>query len=194
VPEVRSGFDTEVDVVLSHVPVAAGSIQGVVRLPGGVLARGATVTVTAGPSSPVVTTTTSDGVYTFTNLRVGGGYALKVEKAGFVTATRTDLRVLDGKTTTADFLLRPGTQTGSIAGKVLNLNLQPVRNATVRVVDGPTIPASVQTDNGGNFRFDALPEGRYTLSASANNVGSREVPNVNVSLQTTTNIVLVLVP
>jgi hypothetical protein len=69
---------------------------------------GATVTVTGeGVSLSRTSTTTADGVYTFSDLPVGK-YTVKVELPGFKAATRTDvvLNVADDRA--IDFVLAPG--------------------------------------------------------------------------------------
>jgi hypothetical protein len=62
-------------------------------------------------------------------------------------------------------------QTGQIAGTVVDaVTHQPIRNATVHLIHltdpGSTGNLSTSTDASGGFRFDALADGRYMLSAT----------------------------
>ena len=61
----------------------------------------------------------------------------------------------------------PATGTGRIAGVVVDAKAQPVRSAVVRLTsaDLPGGRATVSNDDGA-FAFDALPAGRFSLTAS----------------------------
>jgi hypothetical protein len=69
-----------------------------------------------------------------------------------------------------DAAMPPATPTGSgvLRGVVVTdaVDPQPVRRATVHLSGTGSVPRLVGTDDLGRFVFDALPAGRYTLSAT----------------------------
>jgi protocatechuate 3,4-dioxygenase beta subunit len=190
--EVESGFTTTLNVALSEQDVSVGTIAGVVKNADGKVIKGAKVTITAGPSSPLDTTTAADGSFTFRNLRIGTGYAIKVEKADYVTVTRTALKVTESQTTRADFTIDKVASVGTISGRVTDLIGHGIANAVVDVVEGPRLPDFVRTDSTGRFTFDTLPSGRYTLEASANGYVNGRRTGILVSTGSTTNVTISL--
>jgi len=190
--EVESGFTTTLNVELTAQDISVGTISGVVKNTEGKLMKGAKVSITAGPSSPLDTTTAADGSFSFRNVRTGTGYALKVEKADYVTVTRTGVKVTESQTTRADFTIDRVASVGTIAGRVTDLAGHGIANAVVDVVEGPRLPDFVRTDSTGRFTFDTLPSGRYTLEASANGYVNSRRTGILVSTGSTTNVTFFL--
>lgn len=80
-------------------------------------------------------------------------------------------------------------QLTTVRGRVLySLNQQPVRNASVKL--SPT-NRLVTTDSLGNFRFDSVLAGKYTVQASLTGYGT-EVATVEASTQTSPVVTLQL--
>src|SRR6266496_1211271 len=111
---------------------------------------GATVTITEEATAASRTVTTdSNGSYVVTNLPVGT-YRVSVEQSGFGKEVKTGFRLdADGRIT-ADFVLQPGTLTGTVeistsAGESVNT----VSGEISRVVDGQQVQDLAL--NGRNF-------------------------------------------
>lgn len=189
---VQSGVTTARDVELTAQDVSVGTISGTVKNEDGKLIKGAKVSITAGPSSPLETTTATDGTFSFRNLRTGAGYALKVEKSDYVNATRTNVRVNDGQTTRADFTLSRVSNVGGITGRVTTLGGARIANAVVQVIDGPSLPDFVRTDAEGNYKIEGLRSGTYTLEASANGYVSSRRNLIAVSAGRSTGVTFTL--
>lgn len=116
-------------------------------------------------------------------------------------------------------------QTGSVAGQVLSLTGEPLRKATLRlqgqfvppagatgagaVISAAQLPPvySVESDASGNFIFEAVPAGRYTLYAERNGyvrqnystgtgpAGANVLSTINVSAgQSVTGIAMKMTP
>src|SRR5438094_2706318 len=90
--------------------ITKGSIAGVVRDASGAVVANATVRLTS-PYGERVTTSSSNGDYSFSNLPVGSGYTLTVEQPGFATAKVANLTVSVNQRTTADVTLQIGSTT-----------------------------------------------------------------------------------
>lgn len=165
---VTAGLRTTKDATLTAQVASVGNISGVVtRASNGAVVAGATVNLYQGPSSPLSATTSSTGAYSFKNLRPGSGYGIKVSKTGFTTATHNAITVSTGGTTTVNFSLKGSGQVGSIHGTAVNLALQPVTNATVRLSGGPTQADPVGTSVNGDFTFSGLAPGTYSVQITA---------------------------
>jgi len=87
---------------------ASAALQGTVTDQSGAVVAGVKVTITSKDQGWSRTSTTSDtGLYRF-ELLAAGAYSLRITHAGFATVSvdRAELQV--GKTTTFDFVLKPG--------------------------------------------------------------------------------------
>jgi len=87
---------------------ASAALQGTVTDQSGAVVAGVKVTITSKDQGWSRTSTTSDaGLYRF-ELLAAGSYSLRIAHAGFATVSvdRAELQV--GKTTTFDFVLKPG--------------------------------------------------------------------------------------
>ena len=80
-------------------------------------------------------------------------------------------------------------QLTTVRGQVLlSLNKQPVRNATVKLTPTSRI---VSTDSSGNFRFDSVIAGKYTVQASKASFGT-EFVTVETNANTPSPVVTIL--
>lgn len=89
------------------------------------------------------------------------------------------------------------SQTGSISGQVVDANGNPVANAMVHVSydynnDGQDEQVSTIAKADGTFKIIGLPQGNYTVEASADNNLVGNVSNVNVSIQHETSVNIVV--
>ena len=191
--QVNSGIATTQDAQLVPNTTAIGIISGTVRQGGVTAISGATVTLFAGPSSPLTTTTNAQGKYQFANLRVGSGYSVRAEKSGFNKSERTGFAVQGGQTTVVDFTLTASTPTtGTIQGRIVDLGLRGIAGATVRALSGPTPATPVTTDNNGNFTIPNLQPGAYSVQAVANGYENGQTDNVGVAAGGTSNVTIQL--
>jgi 5-hydroxyisourate hydrolase-like protein (transthyretin family) len=130
--------------------------------------RWAKLTLSAKSDGPTWTTSSDrDGRYTFDGL-VAGDYQLRVEKAGFVTAT-TDVRT--AATAATNLLIQRG---GAIEGRFIDDRGEPIAGLSViaeRLSGAPDVGTTAGsyesvTDDLGRFRVHSLPAGRYCVNAT----------------------------
>lgn len=191
--QVTGGLTTTQNAQLVAQSTPTGTITGTVRKQGVRGVAGATVTLFAGPGAPRTATTDRRGRYQFDNLRVGAGYAVRAEKTGLQKAERTGIQVKDGQTTTVDLTLgTAGPTGGAIHGRVLDLGLQGIPAATVRLLNGPGQPVEITTDAGGNFAFDDLQPGTYSVRALAPGYADLQQDNIGVTAGGTVSLNLQL--
>src|SRR5712664_3767732 len=131
--------------------VDAGSILGTVSDASGGSVRGATVTLTnEGTNASLSTTTSSDGTYKFSPVRIGS-YKLTATLQGFQTVTTRNVTVNVGQDVVVDFTLKPGSvsETVEVASTVPVLETQ---DASVgQVIDSRNVDNLPL--NGRNFTF-----------------------------------------
>jgi hypothetical protein len=131
--------------------VDTGSILGTVTDSSGAAVNAASVTLTnQGTNAALTTSTTADGVYKFTPVRIGS-YKIKVSLQGFQTLEKRDVTVDVGQNVVVDFTLRPGSvsETIEVASTVPVLETQDASVGQVmdrRNVDNLPL-------NGRNFTF-----------------------------------------
>ncbi|MGH3319496.1 MAG: MSCRAMM family protein [Streptosporangiaceae bacterium] len=152
--------DTSVrhDIELS----GTGAVGGVVQV-AGIAARGALVTLTDIRGDVVATAITADD----------GSYALEDLSAGTytLTAAATDqqpaavtVRVAHGGRARQDIELAARCRLG---GTVRSSTGKPVDEALVTLIDaGGTVVGAAPTGPDGEYAFDGVPEGTYTLTAA----------------------------
>jgi len=142
------------DVQTYTFPQTSGAISGTVTDAGtGQPIGGATVSYTGGSAS-----TDANGVYTLSNAQPGT-YSVLAGATGYVSQTAT-ATVSSGATTILNFAL---AQSGAVTGMVTDAgNGQPIFGATVSYSGGSTT-----TDSGGHYTLSGVPQGTYTVSASA---------------------------
>ncbi len=131
--------------------VDAGSILGTVSDASGGSVHGATVTLTnEGTNASLSTTTSADGTYKFSPVRIGS-YKLTATLQGFQTITTRNVVVNVGQDVVVDFTLKPGSvsETVEVASTVPVLETQ---DASVgQVVDSRSVDNLPL--NGRNFTF-----------------------------------------
>ncbi len=87
---------------------ASAALQGTVTDQSGAVVAGVQVTITSKDQGWSRTSTTSDtGLYRF-ELLAAGAYSLRITHAGFATVSVDRVELQVGKTTTFDFVLKPG--------------------------------------------------------------------------------------
>jgi beta-lactamase regulating signal transducer with metallopeptidase domain len=144
-----------------------------------------------GPLQPLSATTGPDGRYAFQNIAPGDYRLVATRASGFVLAeygqrsfyTRGVVMTLAAGQRFTDGRLAM-TPTGSIAGRILDRDGEPVARAQVQALqpayrDGRrylNIIQSVQTNDLGEYRLFWLPPGPYYISARAEDAKRRQAP------------------
>jgi YD repeat-containing protein len=78
------------------------------------------------------------------------------------------------------------TTTGALSGKVTVAgSTTPIAGATVKAIQGSSVIASVTTNGTGEYTFDPLIVGTYTVEASATGYGTKRRGLVNVTVDPT---------
>jgi carboxypeptidase family protein len=133
-------------------------------------------------------TTNRDGIYRFTGLSEGT-YDMTVTATDYNQGTATGVVVVEGQTTTQDFVL---SGVGILEGTVMSAANDPIAGARVQAM-GP-VTRTTMTDNKGFYRL-RLPVGTYgmTVTAFAYNPGTA-TPDVVDGMTTTQNFTLTLAP
>jgi thermitase len=177
---VTAGQTTTANFALAKLP-PPGSITGKVT--------------DAADASPVPGATVSDGVrtgptdangqYTITGVPQGS-YTVTASVAGY-SASSQGVSVGAGQTATASFALAKLPSPGSITGKVADA-------ADASPVCGVTVSDGVRTgstDANGQYTISDVPEGTYTVAASAAGYStSSQVVSVVAGKSTTADLVL----
>ena len=131
--------------------VDAGSISGTVTDASGGTINGVSVTLTnQGTNASLTTTTSSDGSYKFSPVRIGS-YRLKAVLQGFQAVEQRDVTVNVEQNVVVDFTLKPGsvTETVEVASSLPVLETQ---DASVgQVIDSRNVDNLPL--NGRNFTF-----------------------------------------
>ncbi|HTS37869.1 MAG TPA: TonB-dependent receptor [Candidatus Solibacter sp.] len=136
---------------LLHAQVDTGSITGTVTDQSGAVMNGARVTLTnAGTGTSLTTTTSGDGGYKFSPVRIGT-YKLEVTSQGFQTMTRTDVSVNIGSNIELNFTLKAGSQTETVEVTATTPVLQNQDASVGQVVDQRSV--NDLPLNGRNFTF-----------------------------------------
>ncbi|MFD5324469.1 S8 family serine peptidase [Streptomyces sp. NPDC127092] len=122
------------------------------------------ITVTAGSASGDgrrSVTTDAAGSYRLT--LTAGTYTLTAAGYGYRDLVQDGLTVTTGQAATRDLALDT-VPAHAVSGTVLDVTGKPLKGATVRFTDAPLAP--VVTDASGAFRFPAVAEGSFTLTAA----------------------------
>ena len=137
-----------------------GRVTGRVTDPSGAIVPGCKVELSGGTlSKGVVVTTSATGEYLFPSVPLGTGFKLTVTANGFRTASKTDLAVNIGTTTSLDIKLEVGQTTEVV---------EVAANAVM--VDTASSSSAVTVDR--SF-FDMLPKGRSFTDLIAVAPGAR---------------------
>ena len=152
---IAAGLILAVVIALSVMPLAAqvdsGSITGTVSDPSGAVVSGAKVTLTNQDTSATLSvTTSSDGLYNFTPVRIGN-YTLTATAQGFQTTSQKNITVNVGSAVLVNMSLKTGqvTETVEVTTSAPVLETQ---NASV----GQVVNSKSVNDlplNGRNFTF-----------------------------------------
>ncbi|MER8044106.1 S8 family serine peptidase [Streptomyces sp. NPDC094032] len=148
---------------VDRAPHTAATVTGAVtdHATGTPLA-GITVTATAaGGDARRSVTTDASGAYRLT--LTAGTYTLTAGGYGYRDLTRNGLTVTTGQALAQDLAL-DAVPAHPVSGTVLDVTGKPLKGATVRLTDAPLAP--VVTDTSGAFRFPAVAEGTFTLTAT----------------------------
>lgn len=151
---------SDVDIVLT----GTSGLTGVVRMTGGQPVSGAAVTLADTRGEVVGSRVTgADGTYVFEEL-VAGAYTLAVSAASFRPIALA-VRIPEVGRTDQDVELAGG---GRIRGVVrAHTDGKPVPDARITLVDPEgTVLAATSTGRDGEYAFDDVPEGEYTVIAS----------------------------
>lgn len=171
--------------------VATGSLNGTVRnTTTNAAIAGATVQLWTGNNNtngaPYATTTTNaSGTYALAALPAGP-YTMRASAAGYQTGSPVNKTVVTNTGNVQDFALSPQQITGSLGGTVRNATTNAaIAGATVQLWSGSNNTggppyATATTSVGGTFAFAALPQGPYTLRASAANYQTGSLVNKSV--------------
>jgi hypothetical protein len=114
-----------------------------------------------GPVNRFVTTN-RDGFY---RMRLPAGiYDVGASPFGYLPCSVPGVEIIEGQTTVLDLSCAFGPAHRVSGTIVSSINLQPVANATVRVLNTP-IPTAT-TDSNGMYSFPSVPDGSYDLQVS----------------------------
>jgi hypothetical protein len=130
------------------------------------------------------TTTDASGHYSLT-LPVGD-YDVTASHFGYTSQTQS-ATITDGGTTTLDFAL-VAAPSGSLSGTVSDDSGNPVENATVTINSTPIPPAT--TDAAGHYSFASVPNGTYSVTATAGKCTTPDTETVTISGATTQDFTL----
>lgn len=158
------------NLLLNH----SGTVTGIITTPTGQPDAGAQVTLTS-VSGQTSTTTASDGSYRFSNVTPGNISVLAVDQITGYRGVGSGSFGLAGSTVQIDIKLFAN---GSITGTVS----QAVGGAAVGVPITLTAPSplnsiTLQTDSQGNYRFNNVPVGGFSLSVTTANGDRAQATN-----------------
>ncbi len=108
------------------------------------------------------TITDGSGVYSI-GLPVGT-YNVTASAFGYSPQTVNGVVITDGGTTTQDFAL-VAAPSFTVSGHVRTASGDPIPNATVTIGGTPIPPAT--TDAAGSYSFASVPQGTYSMTATA---------------------------
>jgi hypothetical protein len=147
VPQIQTGGAIEGTVTDANTsnPIAGARVQAV-----GPVTRNAS--------------TRADGTYHLGSLPEGS-YDMTVTAFGYNPGSASGVAVIEGQTTIQSFSLTPGPA-HMVSGTVTDSGTaMPIAGATVTILNTPIPPAT--TDANGMYAFPSVPEGTYSIQASA---------------------------
>jgi len=168
--QVVAGHETEVDFILLAGGEEPGAIRGHVRDGDGNPIVEAKVEVLSGPSREGdFVFTDAEGAYEIADL-TPGHYGLKASREGYASQTKDAIEVTSGNDTEVNFTLVEdggGGETGVIFGHVRNAEEEPINEAKVLILDGPSHEGDwVYTNAEGGYEWTGLVPGTYAVKAS----------------------------
>ena len=100
----------------------------------------------------------------YTIIVPAGTYSVTASAFGYVSQTASGVVVSDGGTTTRNFAL-VAAPSATVNGHVRTASGDPIPNATVTIGGTPIPPAT--TDATGFYSFPSVPQGTYSMTATA---------------------------
>jgi len=131
------------------------------------------------------TITNGTGVYSI-SLPVGT-YSVTASAFGYLSQTVNGVVVSDGGTTTQDFAL-VAAPSFTVSGHVRTASGDPIPNATVTIGGTPIPPAT--TDAAGFYSFASVPQGTYSMTATAGHCNDPQTQSVTVNGNITVDFAL----
>jgi len=159
------GQETEVDVSFKGL----GSVTGRVQDGGGRSAARVNVTVHSGNE---ISETASDefGVYRIDNLRMGDFSLEAIESFTRLSGTGSGQLTVDGQVVTVDLTLESA---GSVTGRILSSDgVTPAENAYIKL-KGSNFTQYYSTGSTGEFQFNAVKLGDFTLEVLGYNLSGK---------------------
>ncbi len=158
-----------IQITLNVSSMVPGTISGTVTDQNGDTVEDADVELQDDQGNPVETTQTDNfGVYSFTDVDPGD-YTVIATKTGY-KSDQGDVTLGSGGSETRDLQIEQGT----IRGKVVDEDGKGIEDADVELRDdNGDLVRETKTDAGGNFRFDDLPLGTYTVIIKASGYDTR---------------------
>ena len=187
--DVISDLITSVDtVVLSAISQpGTGTISGRVLDSSGNAVEGAAVTVVNTTGSAI---TGPSGDFLLTNIGVGTGYTITVNKEGYNTVSVPGIDVTEGTMTLVNNIIltrntTPGTETGIITGRVVDGAGNAISGANVTMVIN-NVSYTALTDIAGNYVLAGIPAGTgYTAIAYRPGYYTGSVTGINIAPDST---------
>lgn len=142
------------------------TIVGTVTTAGsGTAVPGAVVTADGAPGSA---TTGVDGWYSLGGVPFGSSVRVDVARTGFAPAHADGVVVAAGTSSRADIALTATATTGTIAGRVVDANTQPLAGAQVSLQNGSGAEIATSTTSAtGAFSLEAAVGSDYTIVVSS---------------------------
>ncbi|MEE9115784.1 MAG: carboxypeptidase-like regulatory domain-containing protein, partial [Thermoplasmata archaeon] len=163
-------------ITLNVSSMVPGTISGTVRDQNGDTVDDADVELQDDQGNTVETTQTdNNGEYSFTGVDPGD-YTVIATKTGY-KSDQGDVTLGSGGSETRDLQIEQGT----IRGKVVDEDGKGIEDADVELRDdNGNLVRETTTDGSGNFRFDDLPLGTYTVIIKASGYDTRTEDGVVV--------------
>jgi YD repeat-containing protein len=125
------------------------------------------------------------GSYSISGL-TAGNYDVRVSAYGFNTAFQLGNSVSGGGTTTVNVSLVAAVP-GTLAGKITQADgLTPIVGASVKAYQNTAIVGTVTTNGTGDYTFNEIFPGTYTVEASATSYVTRSQAGVTITSSNTT--------
>ena len=133
---------------------------------------GATIDIIQGTGIVTSSQSASDGTYSIQGL-APASYTVRVTQGGYQIAVQGAI-IYQNLQTTSDFALlsNPGTIDGTISDVDTGI---PIPGATINLIQGATLIATVLTDDNGQYIAASLPPGQYVVQAIASGYGTRNM-------------------
>ncbi len=159
--------------------VTPGSIiSGTVTLTGTGLS-GVTMTLSSGQTVVATTQTGADGSYSFTDVP-NGNYTITASMSGYTFDSLNPIAAVNNSDSPGHDFTATAAATYTITGTV-KLSGTGVQNIAVTLSANGTPIQQATTDGSGNYSFDGVPDGSYTVTPSSG-VWSFSPSNIPVTI------------